>query len=163
MQTPLPQLELMRAGVNYGFNISCRQFSLRVRPLSCYEIVRATQAATVRFIALSPTEQNPISESLFITSEKLKLASTSDVDSPVEGISDKTLERLTPQELDFLWKQYVAGCERVNPALEELQVEQIQAMVDEVKKKQDRLSALIELSLPQLANICRHLLQTSSS
>ncbi len=160
----LPELALMRQGVSYRFNIRIREYSLAVRPLSTMETIHAAKRAAAKFQALTQEEQTSVTESIIIVSEKLKIASTSDVGAQDEKLTDLLVSQMSPHELDYLWKQYIAGLERVNPSIEEISAEDLEALVEEVKKSPLGLrSALTELSLRQLVAISHRSLQTSPS
>lgn len=154
-------LEAMREGTNYRFNIRCRGLEFSARPLSCFEVVRATQEVADKIEELDHKYRNSITESLWMASKKLQKATTSEVGSNDYKLTDYEIERMTPDEIDFLWKQYVAGCAKVNPCLEEMKNEDILALVAQVKKSPNLGLAVIDLSFLELANICRHLLTTT--
>jgi hypothetical protein len=66
------------------------------------------------------------------------------------------LQSLTPDELHYLFKEYCAGADKLNPSLEKMPLERLQELVALAKKNP---SALIELSFSELVNLSRHLLE----
>lgn len=158
----LPQIEAMRWGVDYNFEVKIRDFSIMLRPLSIKETIDVTNRVIQRANSEPLNAQNPLFEQTLMAHETLVLASTSDYGANDPKISAYVLERLTADELNAIFKQYVAGCDKVNPSLERMSVEEIESLVDAVKKNRDwaqnPLLPLIGLSLSQLANITLHLL-----
>lgn len=165
MESPqnLPQLALMRQGVDYTFTITCRNFAFVARPLSCFEVVRCAENTGSRIASLPITQRTAVTESIIAVTEKLKLASTSDVNANDAKLTDQMLERCTPDEIDYLFKQYVAGCARVNPSMEEISESELLALVEQVKKSPEQHYALTELSLLHLVGICRLLFKTKDA
>lgn len=165
MKTPMyemPQLDAMRMGVEYKFAVKCRGLNILMRPLSSFEIVQAAHNVADRLSDMQPHKRAGVVESLLLAGEKLELASTSDVNANDPQITKAIIERMTPDEVDYLWKQYCLGCERVNPSLEKMSTEEVAQLVAEVKKNPARMfQTLIDLSSLQLANICHLLLQNS--
>jgi hypothetical protein len=153
----IDQISAMRMGVDYSFLISLRKFSLRVRPLSIMETIRVAQDVN-RALAEMPEEARiALSQHTLIAKETIKLASTSDVGATDFKITDLIMDRMTPDEMQLLFKQYTANCDRVNPCLDLMSRADIQALVDDLKKnaktREDLALRLIELSLSQLHNL----------
>jgi hypothetical protein len=152
----IPQIDAMRVGVDYYFNIKIKEFSLRVRPLSIVEQMQVAATVVQKFQALPVNHQNRLSENMLKAKETLIIASTSDVGSNDPQITEYILDRMTDTELSFMWKQYMEACDRVNPELEKMSVEEIEKIVLDLKKKERQL---IELSFMELINLCRHLIK----
>jgi hypothetical protein len=70
------------------------------------------------------------------------------------------VSRMTVEEVLHLWKQYIAGKDKLNPALEAIPAEELKELVKEVKKNH---SLVIERSFLELANICQYLLNESQT
>lgn len=151
-------LEEMRAGVEYKFQIKCRSLSFWVRPLSNLETIRAHQSAGRRLEELPDNDRTEQTASLFLASETLKLASSSDIGANDSPLTDHYLERMTPDELRYLFKEYLRVVDRVNPSLDEMPLEELTSLIDSVKKSPDGKLALIELSFSDLVSISHHLL-----
>lgn len=156
----LPQLELMRHGVDYKFPLKCRSLSFKARPLTNLEIVMVNVAVATRLDDMEEKFRLEVTRSLLLAQEMLRAASSSDVGATDSPLTDYILERMTPDETQFLYKQYLAGAERVNPMLEMLPIETLNQMVEAVKKspEKERVSTLIELSFSDLVGISELLL-----
>lgn len=158
----LPQIEAMRWGTDYHFEVKIRDFSITLRPLSIKETIDVTNRVIQRVNSEPLNAQNPLFEQTIMAHETLVLASTSDYGTNDPKITAYVLERFTADELNAIFKQYVAGCDKVNPSLERMSAEEIESLVDGIKKNpdwaQNPLLPLIGLSLSQLANITLHLL-----
>lgn len=151
----IPQLEAMRLGVFYRQPISIRGFSLSVRPLTHMEMVGCTQNVAEKISRMPMAFQNAVAEHSMLCKEILVLASTSDVGANDPMITEYILDRMTNEELEFLFKQYVSICDKCNPALDSLPKEELERLVAEVKKKPDQAT---QLSFTQLVSIVRSLL-----
>jgi hypothetical protein len=60
-----------------------------------------------------------------------------------------------------LWQQYVAGTDRVNPSLEQMSAEDLNSMVEALKKSSDaeKRELLTTLSFWQLIDLCQSLIK----
>ncbi len=157
----IDQIDAMRMGVDYRFRISCRGFSMMARPLSIGESVDVGTKVSERLLSMSDVEKNRLNEHSLLAYETLILASTTDYGTNDPKISEYILRRVTPDELQFLFKQYVAECEKVNPCLELMGSEDIKTLIDVLKKspKEDLASQLTGLSFIHLLSTCHQLLQ----
>jgi hypothetical protein len=137
----------MRAGINESYEIRMREMTFPVRVLSIDEVARIRREA----IAYSATNGGDETEkNIFIQKATLKLASTLTAGSaPV--ISDKLLERLSLDEVIYLFQAYISEIEKVNPAVDHLSPEQFRVIVDALKK--NTISSK-DLSIHQLRAIC---------
>lgn len=150
VQSELPQLEAMRAGVDYSWRIKCRKQEFTVRPLTAMEIIKIAEEVQDELELLPENRRLGVRASLMSAAKTLEVAST-----PPGGVPTLTVamtSQMTPAEVSHLHDQYVAGCARVNPSLEMLTVEQVKAMVDEVKKNPEIDSTAITRFLSDLAN-----------
>jgi hypothetical protein len=157
MQSPvdrIEQLDAMRMGVDYRLPIRIRTFSLHVRPLTIAETVEIAGEVTDELERLGKAATRVI-EHVLLAKRTLIKASTSEPGANDQQLSDPILDRMTPDELDLLFKQYVAACDKVNPSLESLPAEEVRAMAERLKKSP---SEAIELSFLQLVNIVQFLL-----
>ncbi len=165
MTTPtqdFQQIEAMRQGVDYRFEIRCRQFAFKARPLSALETVQTAQEVADRLERLPPSQRSGVVESLLMAQVMLEKASTSDVGASDFKVTQMMLERMTPDEVQFLFKQYTSICDRCNPSLETLPAARIEELVEAVKKSPKPEETLIECSFLELVNISRHLLMTAA-
>lgn len=162
----ISQLEAMRLGVDYTFEVKVRGFSLVLRPLAIVETIDVTNRVIDRVNNELKSRPhgvlNPIFEQTMMAIETLMMASTSDVGANDPRITAYVLERCSADELNSIFKEYVAGCDKVNPSLDRMSVDEIELIVEQVKKNPDwekmPLLPLIGLSHSQLANVALHLL-----
>lgn len=149
----LELLKLMRAGVEYSFTIRVRKLEIKMRPLSSIEMISAARTVMKRMAA---EDRTPIEESLLSAIVKLEAASTPEGGgSP--ALPAAIIEKMTPQEIDSLYSKWLAECERVNPSIETMPTEALEALVEEVKKSPLGIdSALSSRSFTELVNISRH-------
>lgn len=153
--TGLEILDSMRMGVAQRHPIRIRSFTILVRPLSILETQDVAQEVAEALEALPEKARNRISEHVQFAKKALVLATTSDVGAKDPKITEYVLDRFTPDEIDYLWKQYVGVTDKVNPALESLPQEEVLQLIDRVKKSP---SDLIELSFLQLHSLARFFL-----
>lgn len=159
----IDQLAAMRMGIDYSFQISIRSFSFRARPLSLVETVKLMQSTMDSLNHLAPgITRSPLLEELTLAKETLVLASTSDVSKNDPQIFPALLDRITPDELLSLYKQYLAGVDRCNPQLEKMDPAKLVELTEQVKKKAkdpaSLASMLTELSLLELVSLVPTLL-----
>jgi hypothetical protein len=155
-----PQLDAMRDGVDYRFNITCRKFSVAVRPLTNLEVIQATAAAADAYESLPENQRSSISASLLSAMHQLEKASSPDVGEPGR-LTLAMLQMMTPDEVNHLWKQYVRVTDKVNPSFDMVGHEQLGEWADELKKNSDPLSLLTDLSISSLIALCHHLSRPS--
>lgn len=134
---------------------------MMARPLSIGESVEVGTKVSERLESMSDVEKNRLNEHSLLAYETLILASTTDYGTNDPKISEYILRRVTPDELQFLFKQYIAECEKVNPCLEMMGTEDIKNLIDVLKKspKEDLASQLTGLSFIHLLSTCHQLLQ----
>lgn len=156
----IEQIDAMRLGVDYRLPIHVRGFKMYVRPLTVMESVQIASDVHAELSKLPEQSRNRLTEHWFLARETLKLASTSDVGKNDPKITDLILSKMTNDEIHFLFKQYVAACDKVNPALELLKTEDVQALVDSIKKNspEDWAYQLTELSFLQLTSLAHFFL-----
>lgn len=159
------QLAQMRAGVDYRFVISIRGFKLAVRPLSIIETVRIAADVTEKLQDIPEIMRATITQHTLLAKETIKMASTSDVGSNDPKITDYILDRMTPDEMNTLFREYLHHCDRVNPSLEKMSREDLAALVTALKKNvkspEELDLQLIGLSVLQLHNMAHYLLSIS--
>ncbi len=157
MLNSMDQIDAMRSGVTYRGTIKCRGYELQVRPLSLAETIRVAGNVGARLRDLPATSRTSLSEHTILAMETLVLASTSDVGVNDPQITEAVIDRMTPEEVQSLFKQYVTVVDRANPALEMLTEAQINALVAELKKSPTGPSELVfqltELSFSELVSL----------
>lgn len=162
MSTPkheFPNLELIRAGINYRFKIKTRNLTMEVRPLSIFEEDLIAQEVADEMEALPAHRKTSLRESIALAVRKLERAQTTDVNVMDAKVFAAELQRMTPGEIDHLFKQYIAGCDKVNPVIEKMKIEDIELVLAHLKKNSAEVErTLIESSFFQLVNILGHLL-----
>lgn len=157
----IEQIQAMRMGVDYKHVISIRDFKVQVRPLAMTETLVVAQNVSLAFEKLPVEGRTRLAEHLLLAKETLKMASKPDYNSTVEpALTDYVMNLMTNDELSYLHKQYVSVMDKVNPALEELPVEEVKTMVEEVKKNP---LAVIELSFLEVVNMVRFLVTKEDS
>lgn len=152
----IDELDAMRMGVDYRSALKIRGLTLQIRPLAIVEFVQIANEVSNLLESLPDAERTTFREHLEVAKKTIQRATTPDVGSQVHPrLTDYILDRMTPEEVEFAYKQYVAATERANPALEEMKAEEIQELAARVKKSP---SELIELSFLELVNLSRLLL-----
>lgn len=150
-------LELMRLGVDARFTVKLRGFAIPLRPLSVAETNQVVCEVAAEISTVPDHARNRLIENTIYAKKTLIRASGDDMGNG-QKLTDLVLSRMMPSELEFLLKEYIAGCDRVSPSLETLPEDELRAMVAKVKKTP---STVIDLSFYQLANVCRFLLSES--
>jgi hypothetical protein len=141
-------LAKMRAGTEEVYEIQMRELTIPVRVLSVDEFNEIRRDAK-KFAAATPGS-DVTDEHLHVQKTTLKLASRV-TRGGVPLLGDKLLGLLTIDEVNFLYDEYIAIMDRVNPNTESLTPEQFQALVDALKKNTITSS---DLGLRQLKAIC---------
>lgn len=154
-----PELEKMRMGVEYSFPVKLRGFEVILRPLSNSEMMQAKSLVASAMANMKLHERSEVMEHNELAKEFLERAS-----SPFGEFAPKLpkslLNEFTNDELMYFYREYLAVCDRVNPALEELPQEALMEMVEMVKKNpsQEIRLGLISLSFGQLTSLALYLL-----
>lgn len=160
----IEQLDAMRLGTEYRLKVKIRGFEMYVRPLSISESIQVTANAQEKLSMLPANARNTLTEHTILAKETLKLASTSDVGKDDIRITDLILDRMTNDEVHFLFKQYIAATDKCNPALELMSGPELKAIVSDIKKNRqdpELVSQLTGLSFSQLVSIIHHLVNQS--
>ncbi len=159
MSESLPQIDQMRMGVDYSFAVKLRGFTVVLRPLSNAEMMEANGNVSAIMSSKPQHLRSRISEDNELAKEYLERASSPfAVYAPV--LSKPILEQMTNEEVMYFYKEWMAVVDRVNPHLEKLTADQLDTIVDAVKKNptEDLHYQLTELSFGQLANLAHYLL-----
>lgn len=157
----IPQIDAMRLGVDYRFTVQVREFKLHLRPLAISEVVKVAHEVASDLSQMPKVAQTSLTENMTLAKRTLVMASTPDVGVNQPTITELIFDKMTPDELQFIYKQYLSGCDRANPALEILSYDEVVALVEDVKKKAspaEQVSALTELSFLQLVSMVHLLL-----
>lgn len=148
-------LAALRMGVDYVFTIKLRALEIKVRPLSLVEHVNVVNDVQAEMSKKPSTAQNGLTESSLLAARILELAST-DVTGGASRLPAAVLERMTNDEVAALHKAYIAGCDILDPSVEQLTVERLEELVEAAKKND---GALAGLPSPHLAMLVRYLLK----
>ncbi len=146
----------MRMGVDYRFLIKARGFALDVRPLTVSETVQMTAEVLAEMQRQPAHLQNSQYEATQVAMKTLEIASTTGPDKKDPKITAYILGRMTPDELQYLYKQWVDGIESVSPAIENLTEAELGQLIADVKKNGS--STLIQLSRSRLCRMVTLLL-----
>lgn len=161
----LPELEKMRAGVDYFFPVSLRKFTAALRPLSNSEMMECYANITEYLNDIPKNRRTKLDEDNALAREILKKASAP-FDRPQDNkITDPMLDRMTTDEIMYFYNEWRGVCDRVNPSLEKIPMETLRATVEELKKNPptDLDAQLTELSFGQLVNLARYFLISDDS
>lgn len=152
-------IEAMRMGVEYRFPIKLRDFSVSLRPLANSEVMNCYANVSEYLKNIPEHRRTRIQEDNALAREFLKVASAEFGKYPGQ-LTDVILDRMTTDEIMFMYKEWQAVCDKVNPQLEKMPAEDIKLLVDHIKKNtpEDLGFQLTELSFGQLRNIAHYLL-----
>jgi hypothetical protein len=123
-------LAQMRKGIQETYEIRLRGALIPVRVLTVTEMNDARREGLSAAIAIKGDETD---KNLFQQKTILKLASTI-VKGAGPMLSDKLLDMLSADELDFIYREYINIVDRVNPDMEQMTEEEFRHLVDMVKK-----------------------------
>lgn len=140
-------LAMMREGVKAIHEIKLRSFTCQVRVLSIDEMNLVRRDALKQAIADKGDE---VDKNLITQKTILKLCSTSPASGNVPMLTDKLLGMLSTDEINYLYDEYMAVLDKVNPALESISHEVFRELVDSLKKN---LLSVNDLSIRQLRAI----------
>lgn len=153
----LQDLDKMRMGIEYKFKVQIRGYNVELRPIEVGEQMEINREVMEWSANTPPALRNAMDENFMLAKKILEKASMTDPERKVIGpIAEFLLQKMTVDEMMFMYRQYLDGVARVNPALEEMTAEQLKEIAEEVKKSPERLT---DLSSWQLLNLARHLIQ----
>lgn len=141
------QLALLRAGVREVYEIQLRNLKIPMRVLSNEEAAAVRREALQYMYTVKGDETD---KNLHIQKTTLKLASTI-TKGGAPFLSDKLLDMLSLDELQFIYSEYVKMLDDVNPSLDKIHPDKFRALVEALKKN---AITSRDLSLPQLKAIC---------
>ena len=157
-----PNLALIREGINFRFDVTIGKLTLTMRPLSTFEEEKLEME--IKEEMKSSPDDGGIKRSALLSVKKLCRAQTSHPNMKDWKMSEMELSNCTPAELQFIFKEYLAGCDKVNPRLESYSKAEVVKWVDVLKKNtQNMETTLIESSFYQLVALSLHLLTASES
>jgi hypothetical protein len=153
----LDYLEQMRMGTEARFLVKLRGYAIALRPLSVSETNAVICEVAEEMMMMPEKARNRMIENTLFAKKTLARAS-GDEDGNGQRLTDLQLSRMTPSELEYLMKEYIACCDRVSPSLEQMDEAELRDLVTRLKKSH---LTVIDCSFVQLANICRFLLTES--
>jgi len=149
------QIEAMRMGVEYRYPIRLRAFTVMVRPLTCGE-TDAITAEVNEFIKMAPEkDRSELTVTKLMAKKYLERCTTSAPGATDPQLTEAILNECTNAELNYLYKQYMDVEEKVNPSVDAMSKEEINELVESVKKN---LDSVTQLSISRLVNLVRTLL-----
>lgn len=151
------QIEAMRAGTDFKFTVSLRNFSMKCRPLTLSETVSVTTQVRAELMKLPIENRDAFNENVMKAKATLEIASTSGPSRYDPQLSQAIMDKMYPDEIDHLYKQYIQVVERANPSLERMDRKELDSIVDVLKKSPEKeLDALLmQLPFLHLVNVCR--------
>jgi len=149
-------LAALRMGIDYVFTIKLRALEVKVRPLSLVEHVNVVNDVQAEMSKKPSTSQNSLTESSLLAARILELASTDPLPGAQPRLPAALLERMTNDEVASLHKAYIAGCDILDPSVEELTEDRLMELVEAAKKND---GALAGLPSPHLAMLVRFLIK----
>lgn len=152
-------LEAMRGGADHRFPVTFKDARVIMRPLTIRELNEIAVDTAERMSKLPEGQRLAISQSRILTQLTLVKASTSSPEKYDPTLTAELLDRMYPEELTALYKEYCAIVDRVNPMLELLEAKEVQSLIDGLKKNH---STVTERSFWELANVCRVLIQETA-
>lgn len=145
------ELALMRDGIEFRQLVKIRKFQVHLRPLTNAEMNMVT-AQVIKTMQSSPEEyKNSLAENTLMAKVTLRIASTTDPVSNDPKLTEYLLDQMTNDEINAIWKEYCGVIERTNPVFDRMKVEDVRALIEEVKKNPSRV---IELSFTDMVNVC---------
>lgn len=151
-------LDAMREGVEYRFKVKIRKWSAWMRPLALREMEEVAIETNESLEGLPVSQRTPMVEHLKFAKILLEKATTTEPGKVDPSLTEHMLDRMTDDEVDFVYKQYLANKKRCSPDYEKMSDDEISALVEGLKKSPE---VLIERSFLEILNVCRFLLEHS--
>lgn len=157
------QLAAMREGVKYHFPVQIRSWTCVLRPLSIDEMNEVITEVRAQIRTSPEDTQHTLKENTVKAIETLWRASMSGPNRNDAKLHKKLLGMMTNDELMTLHKEYIRVCDAVNPMLDKMSAEEMERIIDYLKKKENEQEvrlALTELSISEVVSILGKLLTT---
>lgn len=148
-------LTALRLGTAFRFAVTIKGLTVPLRPLSMDEEVSVMHDVHQMLNQNPLLKQDDFYQSTLKAKLTLELASTSRPGEKDFKLTAKELGAWTGDEVQKLFKEYVAIRDKVNPDIEEMTAEQINNVIDLLKKspREGWVSMLNGLSFSQLKDI----------
>ncbi len=154
-------LAALRFGVDYTFTIQVRSLKVTVRVLSIVERVAIANDVSAEMAKKPVGEQNGLTETTLLTIRTMERATTdSPEDTREPRLPAAILTKFSADELLALYRAYNDACDKLDPSMEKLSVDQIEEMIATAKKNP---SAMTEWPRPHLEIVFRHLLSNAAA
>lgn len=144
-------LRAMRHGVDYTFTIKLRELAVKVRPLSITERIAVVNDVVADLSKKPPEERTAVAEAGYMAMRTLELATTDAESKRAPLLPAQLLAKFTNEELLALYREYVDGCEKLDPSIDNITKAQLDEMVATAKKNPYHLKDLPRPHLEKLA------------
>lgn len=159
--TGLELLEAMRDGIKTRKTINVRRALFTVRPLSITEHREITSEVARILMSAEPSDQTKVTEEVLFAQMTLMRATTSDFGKQDSPLTQAILDQMTVGETMTIFREYNRFVESIDPSIEEMPPEKLQALIDELRETiKKNPSRLTELSGSELRDVCKHLFRT---
>ena len=161
MQQPpegLDLLDAMREGVAFSFELHIRKATIRLRPLSSAE-QRSIYSQVNTQVLHARKQGNEMTnfEADLARAQGTLIMASSDEYGKNPQLGPYQLDRMTSDEILYIYREYLAMLDKVSPSLETFEAEEAKALVELLKKNKDQLN---ELTYKQLRGILSWILST---
>lgn len=157
------QVKAMRHGVAYRHPVKLRELTFLLRPLTMDEALTSEIDIRLAYAGLAESRKTKQEEEVIRAKTILVKASTSGPGQTDATLNPELFKYMTDDELIYLFDEYRAVKDRVNPTYEEMDASKLSEIVDFLKKSPKVRSDLIVLSWMQLANLVCHLIGSDQS
>lgn len=153
-------LASLRMGTAFRFKVTIRGLTVALRPLSMSEDVKVLSEVYDQLNRNPVMKNDQFYESTLKAALTLQQASSSKPGETDFQLTTNELMKWTGDEVQKLFKEYVAIRDRCNPDMEKMEPEQMNRIVDMLKKspREDWGLMLNELSFSQLKDIISSLI-----
>jgi hypothetical protein len=153
---PVPMIDTemlarMRMGIAYRHPIQIRDQIIHVRPLSMGETITMANETMAELRSVPEAMRTTLNESSILARKTIVMATTSDVGMRDPQLTEHSVDRMTPEEVQFYYQQYVDVVRMCDPAVESFPEKDVEELVAQVKKNRELLTALSRLQLLVLA------------
>lgn len=146
-------LKQLRQGYQVPLKIRARDLEIPVRLLTAAEQVVADGRAQKRYLAIPEDERSNVAL-LMISRQEMLFEASKDAEG-MPALARPFLTKLSWDELAYLYDELMNQWDRVNPRLDEITQDELDALIDGAKKNP---ASLNELTFPQLLRLASQLL-----
>lgn len=127
-------LSAMRSGVAFRFPVRIRDFSMHLRPLSMQETLEVHQFVAEEMSRMPASARTKVMEHSLLAKQTIIVASTSQPGSEDPKMTHLEMKHWLPDEIHAVYKEYSAIVEKVNPSPDDIDPEQMEGLIELVKK-----------------------------